>query len=82
MFRFINRIRFWTPRWDDDIREELESHRGLRQDDFERGGMSAREASIASRRAMGNVILAREDARAIWIGPELERVWQDVRYGA
>jgi putative ABC transport system permease protein len=82
MFRFINRIRFWTRRWDDDIREELESHRGLRQEDLERAGMSPREASIASRRAMGNVTLAREDARAIWIGPELERVWQDVRYGA
>jgi putative ABC transport system permease protein len=81
MFRFFNRIRFWTRRWDDDIREELESHRGLRQDALERAGMSPREASNASRRAMGNVTLAREDARAVWIRPQLEHIWQDLRFG-
>jgi hypothetical protein len=63
MFRFINRIRFWTRRWDDDIREELESHRGLRQEDLERAGMSPREASIASRRAMQRHTRARRCAR-------------------
>ena len=39
------------------------------------------DASAASRRAMGNVTLAREDARAEWIAPWLESVWQDLRYG-
>ena len=35
----------------------------------------------ASRRAMGNVTLAREDARAERIAPWLDSVWQDLRYG-
>jgi predicted permease len=30
---------------------------------------------------MGNMTLAREDARAAWIAPWLETIWQDVRYG-
>jgi predicted permease len=29
---------------------------------------------------MGNVTLAREDARAVWISPWLESVWRDVAY--
>ena len=43
--------------------------------------MDAAEAAYASRRALGNVTLAREDARDVWIWPWLERLWQDVRYG-
>jgi predicted permease len=30
--------------------------------------------------AMGNITLAREDARAVWIRPWLESVWQDIAY--
>jgi hypothetical protein len=30
---------------------------------------------------MGNLTLAREEARAAWIAPWLESVWQDLRYG-
>ena len=40
------------------------------------------EAAARSRRAMGNVTLAREDARDVWIAAALERVWRDVKYGA
>jgi predicted permease len=36
--------------------------------------------AMLGRRAMGNVTLAREDARAIWVAPWLESVWQDVTY--
>ena len=32
--------------------------------------------------AFGNATLAREDARAVWSWSAVERVWQDVRYGA
>ena len=30
---------------------------------------------------MGNMTLAREDARAVWIFESIERIWRDVRYG-
>src|SRR5262245_55413511 len=42
--------------------------------------MSASDSASASRRALGNVALAREDARGVWIFPWLESVWQDVGY--
>ena len=30
---------------------------------------------------MGNTLLAREDARAVWVAPWLDGLWQDVRHG-
>ena len=53
----------------------------MRQRELERGGMTRGEAEIASRRALGNVTLAIEDAREVSIWPSLERLWQDIRYG-
>ena len=54
----------------------------MTQEKLERDGLASPDALRASRRALGNVTLAREDARAVWIWPSLERMWQDVRYGA
>jgi hypothetical protein len=39
-------------------------------------------ADAASRRALGNTTLAREDARSVWRWAAIERLWQDVGYGA
>jgi putative ABC transport system permease protein len=65
---------------DAELREEIEAHRLLRAAHFEREGLPSQEADAASRRAIGNVLLAREDAREVWLG-----TWdpwaQDVRYG-
>lgn len=55
-----------------DIEEELRFHRDMAERDLG----DADEA----RRAMGNETLMREDARAVWISPWLESVWQDLRY--
>jgi len=51
-----------------DLAEELEFHR-----------MMNREAG-GDPRTMGSITLAREDARAIWIWPWLQSVWQDCFY--
>jgi putative ABC transport system permease protein len=64
-----------------DLRNEMESHRAMVQERLERAGMSASDAARESRRALGNVTLAREEARELWLWPSLERLWQDVRYG-
>jgi predicted permease len=64
-----------------DIAEELEMHRQMASDRALQDGAALHDASAASRRAMGNVTLAREDARAEWIAPWLESIWQDLRYG-
>lgn len=63
-----------------DLAEEIETHRAMLQERFEKSGMSPAEAARASRRAIGNVTLSREDARAVWVPPTLDSVWQDVRY--
>ena len=47
---------------------------------LERDGLTPQQAAAASRRAIGNVLLAREDAREVWLG-SWATWWQDVRYG-
>jgi predicted permease len=83
MRRLLRRVRYLITarRADAELREELESHRAMRQRELERSGLDARAAFAASRRALGNELLAREDARAAWIGRRFDELRQDVRYG-
>src|SRR4029078_9386049 len=37
--------------------------------------------SLSGTKAFGNPPLAHEDARAVWLAPWLESVWQDARHG-
>src|SRR5688572_5166512 len=62
-----------------DLREEIETHRTLRQEQLERAGIPGRMALPASRHALGNVMLAREDVRRVWIASMFEEAWQDLR---
>jgi putative ABC transport system permease protein len=66
---------------DDELAEELESHRAMTQTRLEGAGLSAPDAAAESRRLMGNLALAREDARAERVAPWLDGAWQDLRYG-
>src|SRR5207249_2302872 len=68
------------PQHESDLREELESHRAMLQDQFERQGVPATEAAYAGRRALGNVTLAREDARAVWVWRWFDDLWRDIAY--
>src|SRR5690349_10482560 len=52
-------------RHDADLRDEMEAHRAHRQDALERDGLAPDAAAWVSRRAMGNVTLAVEDAREL-----------------
>jgi predicted permease len=81
---FLRRIQYWcrARTIEADLAEELEIHRAMTQERLERDGLPAPDAFYASRRALGNVTLAREEARAVWIWPSLEHLWQDVRFGA
>jgi putative ABC transport system permease protein len=71
-------FRLTQSRHDRDLAEEIETHRQLRQAQLERDGLSPAEAARASRRALGNVTLAREDAREIWTFAWIEHAWQDL----
>lgn len=76
--RLRARIRY--RRLDADLAEEMEFHRALKQRELERAGLTEAEATVMSRREMGNVTLARERSRDIWVAIWLETLWQDVRY--
>ena len=77
---FLRRLLYLlrNRRMEAEFAEELETHRLLAQQRELQAG--AADAAAASRRAMGNVTLAREDARAQWIAPWLDSVWQDGMY--
>jgi putative ABC transport system permease protein len=82
--RLVRRAAFWlhARRHAADLAAEIEHHRARMQASLESGGLSPAEAAVSSRRAMGNVTLAREDAREIWAAVSLERAWRDLVYGA
>ena len=82
--RAVRRVRYWlgARRHAADLAAELEDHRARLQAALEADGLPAAEAAARSRRAMGNITLAREDARHVWIASAIERIWADVRSGA
>src|SRR5262244_3714385 len=67
MGTLLRRLRYVLTRnrADAELAEEIEFHRAM--------------MNPATRRDLGNVTLAREDARAVWIWPWLESLWQDSR---
>jgi predicted permease len=81
MTRVLRRLRYFfgRSRHDADLREEIEAHRALRQDAFERDGLAPEDAAHASRRALGSVALAVEDARDVWMIRTIDGLWHDVR---
>jgi putative ABC transport system permease protein len=66
-------------RHDADLRDEIEAHRAHRQDALEREGLASDAAARASQRAMGNVTLAVQDVRDVWVSRALDQLWQDIR---
>ena len=64
----------------DELREELETHRALLAADFERHGLAPDAANAAARRAMGNETLMREEARGVWLADGFESILKDWRY--
>jgi predicted permease len=81
MTRLFRRLLYLLrqSRHEADLRAEIEAHRALRQEALERDGLRTEEAAHASRRALGNVALAVEDARDVWAIRTLDHLWQDGR---
>jgi predicted permease len=80
---WIRRVRyiFRQRQADADVRAELEFHQTMKQREIEGSGLDASAASIAARRAMGNVLLAREEARAVWMWSWLDTTARNIRHG-
>jgi predicted permease len=77
-FRRLLHLLRWS-RHEADLRADLEAHRALRQDAFERGGLAPDDAAHASRRALGNVALAVDDVRDVWAIRTADSLSQDLR---
>ena len=65
-----------------DLEAELQFHLEAEADEQMAAGLTPEHARLAARRSLGNVTLAKEDARAVWSWGPVERLWQDVRYAA
>ena len=65
----------------EDLDEEIRNHiETATQENIDRG-MSPEEARHAAMRKFGNVMLAKEDTRAVWTLIWLEELVQDVSFG-
>jgi putative ABC transport system permease protein len=80
MRRLLYALRF--RRVEAELAEELDFHRERLQHDMEAGGLRPEHAAAATRRELGSVTLAREQARDVWIWPWLQDAAQDVRFAA
>src|SRR5688572_11599793 len=82
MRRFFARLATFvrSSRAEQELAREVASHLALLEDEYQRRGMTAPEARLAARRALGGIEQAKEhqrDARSfVW----LEDVRQDVRH--
>ena len=76
--RLRARIRY--RHFDRDLAEELDLHREMKEHELRSSGVALDEPRWRAGRELGNLLLTREDARAEWIAPWAESVWQDVRY--
>ena len=63
-----------------ELAEEMREHLEERTEQFEREGMSRKQAERAARRAFGNPTLLEERSREVWQWPTFESIWTDVRY--
>jgi predicted permease len=82
MLGFLRRLRARIKyrHFDRDLLREIAAHRDLKEAELRAQGMAARDAHAATARALGNVTLAREDSRTMWIPLLMQQVAQDARY--
>jgi putative ABC transport system permease protein len=65
--------------FDNDLVEELEFHREMKERDLEAVGASAEQARVAARRALGGSLLTRDLARDVWHPRVVQGLGHDVR---
>src|SRR5262245_52678400 len=84
MTPLLRRLVYWVrgTRAASDLEEELRFHRDMAERDLRLDGLTPRDATRAAHHQLGNTIIAREDARAVWVAPWIDALWQDVRHGA
>ena len=78
--RWLRRLHYWLNRrrMEEALREELETHRAMREAALSDRG--APDPAAVSRHALGNVTLAQDDARDVWIWPWLDGLIRDAKF--
>ena len=81
--RIWRRVSFWAgrDRLSKELAEELEHHLHLKETAAREKG-SAGAAFDESRRAMGNLTLAKEESRDMWGFVSIDNLLRDIRYAA
>ena len=80
--RLLRRLAYWLrlSSRGAELEDELAFHREMIERDLTQRGMSPADARAEARRTMGNETYMREEARAVWLRPSLEGLWQDAKY--
>jgi putative ABC transport system permease protein len=80
--RLVRRLAYWLRLRSNhaDLLDELAFHREMIERDLVQSGVSPDHARTQARRVMGNATFMREEARAVWLRPSLEALWQDATY--
>lgn len=81
--RELSRLRalFRRPKLADDLNVEIRSHLEIEERENLESGMPPDEAHYAALRRFGNVTLANERSREMWLWNTVETLLQDLRYG-
>ena len=82
MMRLLRRLWFLINKEEDDLAAEIELHRQMKADELRAKGAGDHDLAAATRRAMGNDLLARERSRDVWVPVWLQDITQDFRFGA
>jgi len=72
---------FHRPKPIEDLEEEIRTHLQMLEQENVESGMSTEGARYAARRRFGNVSLAREKSREMWVWNGAETLGQDIRFG-
>src|SRR6266849_8916670 len=82
MNSFFRRLRWLTERRNKEaeLHEELQFHLDEEAEKRQAEGLAHDEARWAARRELGNIVLLRENTRAMWGWTIVEQLGQDLRY--
>ena len=80
--KVLGRTLFWPAEAERDLDDEIRHHLAEEARSASERGLSDADAAAAARRAFGNVVLAKERTRAVWVSTRIEQLRQDLRFGA
>jgi predicted permease len=79
--KVIQRTLFFPSQANRDLDDEIRFHLAEETRLQSERGLADGEAATTARRLFGNVVLAKEETRAVWVSTRLEQFLQDLRFG-